>query len=198
MGAVGPDAVNVHRHLGYLLQQHSRDGRCLERDVSREHLVGHDPQGVDVAPGVDLLLPRGLLRAHVGRGPNGHACPGEGPPAGVRERLGDPEVRHHHAAAGAFEQDVVGLDVPVDHAHRVGESQRVCRLLHDPAGLFGREALAAPQAGGERLSVDIAHHEVDQSLVLAHGVDRHDVGVGEARGGLRLPQEALADFFAVG
>ena len=45
------------------------------------------------------------------------------PPAD--QRLRDPEVRHHHAAARALEQDVVGLHVAMDDALLVGGVQRV-------------------------------------------------------------------------
>ena len=64
----------------------------------------------------------GLLRAHVGRGADRQAGLGQRDSRGA-QRPRDAEVGDQRAAV-AREQDVLGLDVPVDHAVLVGVFER--------------------------------------------------------------------------
>jgi hypothetical protein len=160
-----------------LLEENARNRRRLERYLSSEHFIRDDPKGVDVARRVDLAISRRLLRAHVRGCADGDPGAGQRPAPDVRQGLGDPEVGHHHPASGALEQDVVGLDVAMDHAHRMGESKRVRCLLHDAPGLFHRQPLSPAQPSGQGFAVDESHDEVDESLLLTNGVDRDDVGM---------------------
>jgi hypothetical protein len=45
-----------------VLHEDAGHGRCLERQLTRGHLVADDAEGVEVAAGVDLPLARRLLR----------------------------------------------------------------------------------------------------------------------------------------
>ena len=65
-------------HLGDLLHQDAGNGRCIEGQLTGQHLIGHDAEAVEVAATVDLLLARGLLRAHVLRCADRHAGAGQG------------------------------------------------------------------------------------------------------------------------
>ena len=80
---------------------------------------------------------RRLFGAHVGRGPDRH--PGLGQPVRRRrlERAGDAEVGHQRLAVG--EQDVLRLDVAMDHALAVGMVERVGDLPGDAEGLVDRQ-----------------------------------------------------------
>jgi hypothetical protein len=49
-----------------------------------------------------------------------------------------------------------------------------------------------------RLAVDEGHHEVDEIVRFADGVDGDDVGVRDPRGGLRLAHEARANIGSIG
>ena len=172
----------------------------MERQLPRQHLIAHHSQAVDVRAAVDFTVSRGLLRAHVVRRPDRHARGGQCGRAGGRgEGLGDPEVRHYDAAPASLEQNVVRLHVPVDDAERVRRAERIGRLEHDAARLLRGQPAAPLQLRRHRLAVHVRHDEVDEPVgPFAHRMDRHDVGVGQPRRGLRLAQEPDADLLAKG
>ena len=96
----------------------------------------HGGQRVLSLRAVDDLVAGGLLRAHVGRRADRDAGLGEPLrrrwPAPVLHGVGDAEVGQHRVA-GRREQDVLGLEIAVDHAERVGVGQRrrhLPRQLH--------------------------------------------------------------------
>jgi hypothetical protein len=101
-----------------VLHRHADRAVGIEGDLAGEHLVEHHAQGVEVALGADPI-PHGLLGGHVLRRAEHEAA--------VRERglgggPGYAEVRHLGVPGGG-EQDVVGLDVPVDDARLVGDAE---------------------------------------------------------------------------
>ena len=112
--------------------------------------------------------------------------------------FGDTEVRHHHPAARALEQDVVGLHVAMNDALRVGGGERVSRLLHHSSRFFDGEPAAPLEPQRQRLAVHVAHDEVDQVILVADGMDRNDIGMGQPRRRLGFAQKALADVGAEG
>ena len=92
--------------------------RAEERWVSRQHLVQHAGETVDIAPAVQPLTSSRLLGAHVlGRADRN---PGLGQllARGRRDRPRDPEVTDYRVPG--LEQDVLGLDVPVHDIMTVG------------------------------------------------------------------------------
>ena len=87
---------------------------------SRQQLVEHDAQAEDVGSPVDpVAFAPGLLGTHVGRRAGQPA-----PLAKVFILEGEPEVGHA-GFARCVDQDVGGLDVPVDQAPGVGVMQGV-------------------------------------------------------------------------
>ena len=141
---------------------HDRHGRGrVERDDARQHFVEHDPQAVDVGPGVEFLA-QALLWGHVVRRTD-HA-------PGLRQVVQDaqvpqprdPEVQHLHAGSGTRERDddVVRLDVAMDDVLLVRRVQRTADL---------RENLRYRRRGQRPVLLDEApegvtlhqfHHEV--------------------------------------
>jgi hypothetical protein len=120
-------------------------GGSAERRLAGEHLVAHGGEGVLVGPPVHRVLMRRLLRRHVGRRPEHVAGAGERlvvARAGGLERAGNPEVRdQHHPVVG--QQDVLGLDVAVDHPLAVGVGEGLRRLAGDTQRLLdGKRPLA--------------------------------------------------------
>ena len=89
-----------------------------DRVAAGEALVDDEAGGVDVALGPDRRA-AGLLGRHVGH--RAHHAPGHREAALAREP-GHAEVGEVGAAVGA-DQDVAGLDVPVDHSPLVGVRQ---------------------------------------------------------------------------
>ena len=136
-------------HRGGVLRQplgHDRlGGMPSERRGAGEHLEEHAAEGVEVAPGVDHALAGGLLGAHVGRRADDGADIRE-PRVPGRLLCGhrDPEVGDEGVSAG--EEDVLGLDVAVDHPGLVGALERTQHLAGDREGLVDRQPLLLPPA----------------------------------------------------
>ena len=117
--------------------------------------------------------------------------------AGARERLTfDPGRSERDAEVGddrmpAFEQDVLRLDVPVDHAAAVRVAQGIRHLARDGQGVVQRELLLAVHAGAQGLALHERHHVEEPSARLAGIVQRQDMWMPQVRGGLDLALEAL-------
>ena len=175
----------------------------------RDRLVEHGAERVDVGPVIDpVAIARNLLRRHV----RGRA---QERPAPRHRRLledpGQPEVGQAEPAV-AREQQVPGFHVAVDDDVRVRRLERLRHLRDEPRG--NRAPGPRPghgSRGGERRPHDClespganvvehprqrrALHQVHcvevAAVALAGGVDRHDAGVVQPSGGVRLAPEPL-------
>jgi hypothetical protein len=186
-GHVVPVLAQQRRRLGDAL------GEQLLRRVAHvgrhpgDRLVEHAREGIDVAAPVEGTVAR-LLRAHVRRGP------GDGPLLrdllrGAVDRARDAEVGEHGVAAG--EEDVLGLDVAMDHAALVRVRQRAGHLAPDPhRGLHGQPVVRAEPLA-QRVALHVRHHVEELVVGLPRIVDREDVRVLQAGGELDLAHEAL-------
>ena len=113
--------------------------------------------------------------------------------------LRDAEV--HDERVASREQHVVGLDVPVDHALRVGEGEGVHDLDQDADGLVHRQLALAGDAVSEGLAVHVGHDVVEKGRSFAllrtrfarlAGVEqRQDVRMLEPRRDVDLAGEAV-------
>jgi hypothetical protein len=160
-----------------------------ERRVAGEHLVGDASQGVDVRPDGDLALAHRLLGRHVVRRAETH--PGLGHPvaAGAGDGERDTEVRDQRGAV--VQQDVFGLDIPMDHTMAVGVVQRGRHFRREPEGVRYGELLLASQSVAEALPFDERHHIPGRAIGFATVDEPEDVGVLQGGDGLDLAQEPL-------
>ncbi len=118
---------------------------------------------------------------------------------GLADLLGQPPVDHERLAEGA-EEDVVGLEVPVQHALVVGVGDG---LAHGGDRREQRHALGQRgrllDGGVQRGAVHQLHRVVGQPLGIDPlAVDRHDGGVLQAGGDAGLALEAGAEVGVVG
>ena len=143
-----------------------------EWSLSGQQLVEHDAQAEDVGSPINpVTFAPGLLGTHVG----GRA----GQPPALAEVLileGEPEVRHA-GFARCVDQDVGGLDVPVDQPSGVGVMQGVGdggdQLRRIPEG---RSSLSHPDRQVAAFD-ELRHDEAESVLRATHVEDRHDVGM---------------------
>jgi hypothetical protein len=89
------------------------------------------------------------------------------------------------------QQDVLGLDVPVDDALLMGVLKRIGHLASDPERVLHGKLLLPGQAVAKRLPVDERHHIEHRAVHLAGIEQRQDVPVLEDCRGLDLGKEAL-------
>ena len=184
-----PERAQRPRRLRHQLDQHRLGGRGAEGRFAAQHLVEHRAERVDVAPAVHRALGPGLLRAHVLRGAEREAGLGEPGSARLLHRECDAEVGEQRVAA--LQQDVLRLDVAVDHALGVGVAQRFGHLDRDPDCVGHRELALAVHPRAERLARHVRHHVEHLPRGRAGVEEREDAGVGEVGGGADLGEEAL-------
>ena len=146
------------RHLAaQALGDHRLGGGSGERRLARQHLVEHRAEAVHIGPGIQVPVARRLLRAHVGRRAHAQASLRE-PLLGPTQGAGDAEVGHERAAI-LCEEQILGLDVPVDHAVVVGVLKRPGSVRGDPERDIHRELRLATQPVAETLPFNEGHGE---------------------------------------
>ena len=77
----------------------------------------------------------------------------------------------------AAEENVLRLDVPVNHAVAVGVLERVGGLARDPERVVDRELPLAPEPVAQRLALDERHREPEPAAGLARIQHGEDVGM---------------------
>ena len=95
-------------------------------------------------------------------------------------------------ALAFVQQDVLGLDVAMDHAVPMRVVERTRHLARDAHGVGDRELPFALEPRAQRLAVDERHDVEQQAIRIARVEQREDVRVLQLRGGLDLGEESLA------
>ena len=91
----------------------------------------------------------------------------------------------------SLEQNVLGLEVAVDHAVRVRVVERAGDGDRDADRFVDRQLLLALEPRAERLALDVRHHIEEQPVGVARVEQRQQVRVLEVRGDLDLAEEPL-------
>ena len=191
-GTSGASARSGGGVVGHVLHR-DRDRRvALERHAAREHLVEHDAERVDVGLRADAAPARLLGREVLGRADD-RADLGHLRVAGVRDaEIGDLD------APVVADEHVVRLDVAVHHAVLVRVAQAGEHLHRDRDRALRRQRPLGLDDLLERAALQVLHRDVGPAVGLAAVVDGDDVGVVEARRGLRLAPEALDELAVLG
>ena len=166
-----------------------------ERRLTGQHLVQHAAEGVDVRAAVQAGRGGGLLGAHVGGCAQREPGLGQPRPTGDIQRPGDTEVGNQRPALG--QEDVLGLDVAMDHALAVGIVQRCGDLTRDPDRLGHRELGRVVQPVPKRTPRDTRHRVVEHrrcagELERPRVEERENVRVAQPRGDGDLAGEPAA------
>ncbi len=174
-------AVLLRRHVGRRADHVARDGDARVQEAESARARGPRRgrgQHLGRGPGRGLGVRVGIVDAVAGAGVVNAAGAGE------------PEVDDADSAVVA-DQDVVRLDVAVDQAGGVRGGQPAAGL-HEDVDDIAEAALALGPPGGKVAARDPLHGHEDLIADGADVVDGDDVGVRQARRGLRLAQQARA------
>ena len=145
--------------------------RRQERVLTRQHLVRHRCERPFVAPRVKVLLAH-LLKRHVTDGAAAsHA-------ESLRVRQGrQTEISHLHLAR-CVDQDVVGLDIQMQHAVLVCHLKRMRhRFEHGGDHVERQPIVVVAQQLGERHAFDIFHDQVRRGILDLEVVHRDNARV---------------------
>ena len=128
-----------------------------------------------------------MLGTHVRGRPKSDACRRDPLARDLAGRVGNAEVGHDGAIG--LKQNVLGLDVAVDHARRVRVVQRVSHVGHDLHRKIGRKCAVAIEPCAQAAAGDERHDVVRRAVGDAGIEQRQNVRVLEARRDLDLLAE---------
>jgi hypothetical protein len=186
--AVGTVLAHGRRRLGEVRPELRLVVVAGERRAPGERVVEEAAEAVDVGARVDPLAADLLRRDEVER-----ADPVPGPRRALRDlALREAEVGEVDVVFGA-EQDVGGLDVPVDEAGGVRGVERGADLGDDPRHARRGQWAGAAHERAQVVAGHVAHRDERDAVLLARVVDRDHVRVVDRRGDLRLAHETAPD-----
>ena len=183
--AVGPELAQRLWRVEELFLHQLLDGFPLEGRPPGEHLVGDAPERILIREARRLAGP--LLGTHVPRRSHRRPCGGQ---ALSRADLGHAEVRDHRHPLDV-DDDIRGLQIPMDHLTAVGVRQGSRRVVDDGLGGVDCEPPFVVENGVERATLDVLHDEEDNLRRLFEGEDRRDVPVAQRRGDPRFAPKPL-------
>ena len=176
------------------VREHRRRGRLARvGHLAGDRLVEHGAERVDVRAGIHRRLPQLLGGGVVER--SDHA-------ARMRDLRLRPQVLHQPEVGQqrvlALQQDVRRFDVAVHDPGAVRGVERLRDLGDDRRRHVRFQPSPDVQQPREVGALDEAHRHVEQPVLLAGVVDRHDVRVLDRRRGAELALEAAAELLVLG
>ena len=186
-----------------MLDKDRRRAVRKKRWLADQHLVSEHAERVEVAAPVDLPLAGSLLGGHVRRRPDCDAGRGQ-TRITITDCARNAEVGDHRTAALGIEENIVRLDVSMDHAAFVRVSECVGDIAQCAPRLLDRQCPPIVQALGEVVAGHVRHDEVDESRAvriigrrgLVDAVNVNDIRVIELGCRLGLSQKARLDLAA--
>ena len=161
-------AITAHNNGGRLFGDHLGDDGLRAaprvRRVADEHFVHHAAERVDIRSRVELALAHRLLGAHVCRRAETHPCLGHSAAAGLARGQRNAEVRDHRVPA--VQQDVLRLDVAMDHAVLVRVLQGIGYFAGDTQRVVDGELLLAREPVAQRFAFHVWHGVKDRAAHL--------------------------------
>ena len=178
------------RLLGHHARQDRLGRRPREWRFAGEHFVQDGAERVNVRSRVQRAVPSRLFRTHVRWSPETHPRVGDAVGT-VAAAHGQRDAEVGHKCLAVVEQDVVGLDIAVDHAVTVGIVERAGDGGGDPERVGDRKLRLALEPVAERFALDVGH-DVENGGVDSAGINEgEDVGMLQVGGGFDLLQEPL-------
>ena len=180
---------HVGRWIGQPFRCHRKRRLSGERRLTGNQLEEHAAEAVHVAPSIELAFAKRLFGTHVLGCAERQSGLGEPFRLGRRGGECDPEVGHD---GNAFvKQDVLRLDVAMDHVVRVGVVERGRDLPDEIDRSLDRNLFFAIEHVPQRLAFDVRHDVEEHVVRFSRVVQREDVGMAEICGELDLSTKAV-------
>ena len=168
-GKIGAGFQNIGNRIIDMLQSQTDHGILGKGPLTRQHLVKHCPQPIDIGAVIHVLS-QCLFRAQVGR------CPNDVLTGGGDKGFGN----LCHAKIGkigivaCIEQYIIGLDIAMDNPSGMGMIERRGQAFDDQS-CIAQGKLSLFDHFGKRPARHIAHDkEWLVILVAPHVIDRHN------------------------
>ncbi len=178
LNAFGDIRIHLTRRrylLLYMLQGNRNGTVSLKGDRSGYHFIQNNPQRVNIGFFVHMTSPC-LLRGKIMHGTDyirtghGNGSRGNSP--------GNAKICDLHCPVFA-QQDILGLDVPVNNIAAVCVMQCRANLRTDPDRIFSGQPALFTDILLQGFPVDIFHYDVMDPVLLSNIIDIYDIGMGE-------------------
>lgn len=164
--------------------------RSGKRRRTSQRLKEHTSQAIEVAARIECGVARRLLRTHVRRRTQNHACLRQRGVACKTHSARNSEIREKGVTV--LQKNIPRFDVPVDDAFSMRERQRIRHPSGDAHRIFYRQTTLERQTIAQRSFLDVRHNVIQHSVGDARIVQRQNVRMREAGGEFDFTQESIA------
>ena len=132
------------------------------RWLTGKHFIQHTRERIHVGAAADFFFGRRLLGTHVVRRAETEACLGHAPASRRAHRQRDTKVHHHRAPV--VQQEVLGLDIAMNHAVPMRVVECVGHFACDAHRFIHAELRFAIEFLANRFALDVGHHIKQKSI----------------------------------